>query len=795
MTKKRTFRWLRRGALLMVALVALGLSGAYLWLRTSLPQVDGTIRLAGISAPIEIVRDEHAIPHIFAQTPNDGYFGLGFVHAQDRLVQMELMRRLGSGRLAEVVGSAGLGSDRFMRVLGLYRLAEEGLPNLSAETRGAFEAYAAGVNAFIAGNAGAWPPEFYLLGIHPEPWKAADSSVWGKLMAMQLSGNWGSELFRSRVLRRLTPSQFASLWPPYPPTAPVTLAALASVPLERLAAATPEALVHQSASNAWVLAGDRTASGKPILANDPHLGYSAPNLWYLARIETPSWRIAGATVPGVPFHVLGHNGKVAWGMTTTESDTQDLFVERLAHGDSGGYATPAGRAEFRQRQETIRVRGGEDVSLTIRESRHGPILSDVLPNAEPIPAEDGSRYVLALAATALVANDPTPEAIFRINHANDAAALEAALQLFHAPQQNVMYADLAGTIGFLAAGRVPIRAGADTSLPLAGWTDVHDWTGFIPFDRLPRLRNPPDGVLANANNKVVGDLYPFFLTRDWPPAYRARRLEELLAATRKHTMENTAAIQVDSVSLAARDLLPFMVAIVPTNPKAVAVLESLAAWDGTMARDRAEPLIFSFWLRDLVRGLFADELGPLFGDFWDLRAPLVERVLRDDRQWCDDIATPGAETCDQQLRTSFDSAMAEIERRYGADLAGWRWGDAHEARFDNRILSQIPGLGRLANIALPIDGDDFTLLRGRSRIGNDINPFAAAHGPGFRAVYDLSDLASSRFIQAVGQSGNPLSSFYGDLSPLWLSGSSVTLAGTRDDVARRGIGILRLAPK
>ena len=339
-----------RAVLIVVALLIVGLGGAFLWLRTSLPKTEGTITLAGLSAPVEILRDEYAIPHIFAQTPADGYFGLGFVHAQDRLFQMELMRRLGGGRLSEAIGPVGLDSDRFMRVLGLYRLAEQGLAKLSAETRDAFDAYAAGVNAFIASHDSAWPPEFYMLGIRPEPWKAADSAVWGRLMGMQLSGNWGTELFRSRLMRRLTPEQIDALWPPYPPSAPTTVAALAQLPLDRLAAAIPEALVHNSASNAWVLSGDRTTTGKPILANDPHLGYQAPNLWYLARIETPSWRIAGATVPGVPFHVLGHNGKVAWGMTTTESDTQDLFIERLPPDAAGKYLTPNGPADFIQRE-------------------------------------------------------------------------------------------------------------------------------------------------------------------------------------------------------------------------------------------------------------------------------------------------------------------------------------------------------------------------------------------------------------------------------------------------------------
>src|SRR6266852_2720372 len=463
-----------------ILLLLVILCGAfYLYLRSSLPQVEGRIAVSGLKTEVTIARDRDGVPLITAADDEDAAFGLGFAHAQDRLFQMELMRRNGAGRLAEIFGAQALDTDRQMRILGVYRLAEAAVPLLSPRVRQALEAYAAGVNAFLASRSGALPPEFLLLRFAPEPWRPADSLVWGKLMDLLLAGNYRGELLRARLARTFSDEDLAFLYPEYPDDAPTTLAALATIyrqlPLDRLYAALPPAVGPIYASNNWVVDGAHSTSGKPLLANDPHLPFGAPGFWYLARLKTPEREIAGGTVPGTPFVLIGHNDRIAWGFTTTGSDVEDLFIEKIDPADPGRYLVPGGSAAFASCEETIAVQGAAPVALTIRTTRHGPVLSDALPAGT---VDEG--YVLALAATFLTADDGTAEALWGIDRAADWNGFRAALQSFGAPQQNIVYGDAAGTIGFIAPGRMPIRKSGNGWLPVPGWTGDNDWTGFIP---------------------------------------------------------------------------------------------------------------------------------------------------------------------------------------------------------------------------------------------------------------------------------------------------------------------------
>ena len=503
-------KWPARVALGVGALLVITGGGGAIWLWVAVPSYDGGAALPGLDARVEVVRDVNAIPHIFADTMDDAYRALGYVHAQDRLVQMELNRRLGAGRLAEIIGEAALPVDRLMRTLGLYRLAEAQYAALDEPTRIAFDAYTAGVNAYLSGAERTLPPELKLLTGEPEPWRPADSLVWGKLMALQLSGNWRTEMLRLRLARSLSADQLADLWPDIPPGHAATLPDLAALvnvgDIDRLAAILDDILPVASASNEWVVAGAGTASGAPLLANDPHLGFSAPGLWYLVRIVTGQRTLVGVTVPGVPFHILGHNGAIAWGLASTHSDTQDLFIERLDPSAPGRYLTPQGTAEFGRRQETVRVRfRGADEIMTVRATRHGPVVSDINPGGGgPL---DGT--VLALAFGALQPDDRTPSALYRLNHAEDWTAFLAAMENFHTPQQNVVYADRGGAIGIVAPGRVPVRAAGNGAQPVPGWTGEFDWTGYVPFAELPQARDPAGGRIVNANNKLVDGAYPY----------------------------------------------------------------------------------------------------------------------------------------------------------------------------------------------------------------------------------------------------------------------------------------------
>jgi penicillin G amidase len=761
-------RWLRRLLLLLVLLPVLVGAGLYFWLRTSLPQTTGTIALAGLSAPATIVRDDAGVPTIRAANARDAAFALGFVHAQDRLFQMDLLRRYGAGRLAEVFGEHALPADRSMRLFGLYRAAERQFAELSPELRGVLEAYAAGVNAYIDRHRGALPPSYYLLRFTPEPWRPADSLVWGKIMALQLSDNYRSELLRARLLRKISPEQLRQLFPEYPKDGAVALAQFAALyrtlPLDSLRAALPDAAAPQGASNNWVVDGRHSASGKPLLANDPHLGFTAPGTWYLVRIETPTWRFTGVTSPGSPLGVIGHNGQVAWGFTTTGGDVEDLYIERLDPADPNRYLTPDGPRPFETRQEEIRVRGAAPVKLTVRSTRHGPVISDISPDAAATASQGN---VLALAATFLMDGDRTPQGLWDLNHAGDVAAADRALAKFDAPQQNVVLADVEGHIGFVAPARVPIRAHGNGWLPAPGWTGEYDWTGFIPYEDLPRTRDPSKGRVVTANNKIVPDSYPFFISRDWDIPNRAERIDALLAETPIQSPDASAAIQADTLSLMAKRLLPLMLRAQPSGERARAAMARLAAWDGTMAMDRVEPLLFTAWLRELVRALVADELGDLFEDYWDLRPLAVRDILTRDNSWCDDVTTPERESCDDRLALALDRALDWLSHHYGDDVESWTWGRAHPAVFPNPVFSRVPLLRDLLAVSIPTPGGYDTVNRGVTPIRDPETPFVSVHGSGLRVIYDLADLSSARFMIVPGESGNPFSPHYDDLLRPW----------------------------
>ena len=785
------------GALALLAVVAA--VGGFLWLRTSLPTLSGEMRLNGLGAEVEIIHDANGIPHISAASRDDAYFALGFVHARDRLFQMDSMRLLGAGRLSEIIGSFGLPVDRAMRTLGLYRLAEETYARLPADARGHVEAYAAGVNAYLDSRSGALPPEYALLQYSPEPWLPADSLVWGRLMAQWLSGNWRTESLRAALSERLSAEQLADLWPADDGGAAPTLAVSEDVRRQSASFAAlqgriPDILrpVSTLASNAWVLSGTSTESGKPLLANDPHLGFRAPGLWYLARLKAPGLDVSGATTPGVPFHILGHNGRIAWGLTNGGSDAADLYLERLSGSKPGHYDTPDGPRPFVRRTETIRVRGGDPVDHVVRETVRGPVISDIGGRFGAV-APDG--HVVTLASTGLRDDDLTPLALMKINHAHDWPGFLAALENFHAPQQNVVYADTAGNIGFVVAGRVPVRSRGDGSAPVPGWDGEHRWSGFIPFEELPRALNPPSGRFVNANQRGVPDDYPWFVARDWPPSYRAARIQDVLADGRLRTVESEGHLQNDTQSAAAESLVPVLLDHArPDTARGRVAVELLRSWDRNMTRAQGAPLIFTAWLAETNRGLYLDELGEHFDSYWRLRPRVVRHMLRTRPQWCDDVRTPAREDCTQVVTQSLERALESLEEKFGGDMAAWRWGEAHHAVFRHQVLGRIPVLRRLGDIRIESDGGAFTVNRSQNRISNPRAPFAGVHGAGYRGIYDLSDLGNSRFMIATGPSGNPLSENYASMTRDWRDGKYVRIAVLRATVLESATGILKLVP-
>lgn len=732
--RRRGWRWGR--LLLGVLALLLALPAFLLWL-TPPGRVD---RLAGhgLSAPVALSFDARAVPTLEAGTEEDAAFALGWLHARDRMFQMEALRRGASGHLAEVAGPAALRVDRMNRLLGLRQRAEADLAALDGETRALLRRYADGVNARIAERGRFIAPEFLLLGT-PEPWEPAHSLLWAKVMGLWLSGNWRLELERAALAGRLPAERLWDLWPaddaggrpdvalrdagraasglatvPAPDAgrlAGVARRALAAVPVFGVDAPLPD-----SASNAWAVA--RGAGGAPLLASDPHLGYDVPVPWYLVRIELPGQTRMGATSPGIPLIAIGRNRDIAWGFTTTQSDTQDVFT---------------GAPVVREREEVIRVRGGATETLRVEETAHGPVVGEGLSvrmaNLEP--------------------GDTAARGLWLLNRARTLAEARAAAALITSPPQNLMVAARDGGIAMFLTGRTPLRAeGHDGSLPWGG----AGWRGFVPFDAMPHAENPASGVLANANNRPApaGEV---FLGRGWAGDWRFRRIQALLAEGPRD-MARMAAIQRDAVSLPAREALPWLNAL-PRAEGAVGRAQALlAGWDGTMGRELPQPLIWTEWTRRF-RALLLRRGGvpeaPAGMEFLRL-------VLRDAEAaafWCGgDCHAVGAE--------ALGEAVAALAGRFGPEPEAWRWGAAHRAQFAHPLLRFVPGLGQLTALEAAVDGDGDTVRREGMRGG-----FASVHGAGLRFVADLARPDAAAMEIATGQSGNPLSRHWGDMLRGW----------------------------
>jgi penicillin amidase len=762
----RVWRLLRRAVMTLFVLILLTAAGGYFMLRSSLPQTDGRASVAGLHAEITIVRDADGVPTITAGNDDDLAFGLGFAHAQDRLFQMEVQRRYGAGRLAEIFGEAAVPLDTQMRVLGLYRAAEAEWTHLSPAVRSGIEAYCAGVNAYLATRGFLLPPEFMLLRFKPEAWKPADTLVWGKLMDFQLGGNYRGELLRARLAQTISADDLAFLYPDYPKDGPTTLAALAPLyrrlPLDRLYAALPAALGPRYASNNWVVDGAHSASGKPLLANDPHLGFATPGVWYLARLKSPEREIAGATVAGTPVVVIGHNDKIAWGFTTTTADIEDLFIEKLDPNDASHYLTPDGSAAFVTRQETIAVRGAAAVNLTVRATRHGPVVSDMLPADTFDPG-----YAIALSTTFLDDDDRSAEALWDVDRAANWNEFRDAMKNFAGPPQNAVYADASGTIGFIVIGHIPIRKSGDGWLPVPGWTGDYDWQGVIPFDALPQATNPVSGHFVSANNKIVPDSYPYFISRDWDVPDRMERISELLEATPRQSPDASAAIQADTLSIMAQHLVPLMTKISPSTDMGREAVQRLQQWDFHMDADRVEPLLFIAWLRAFARSALFARLGSAANDYWDLRPQVMEAILTQRPDWCADPKEPARENCETRLSEALDTALDELRQSYGSEMAQWQWGRAHVAYFPNAVFERVPLLRDWLRVTIPVPGARDTINVGPSEIRNSQHPYEQRFGAGLRIITDLAAPAESRMMVTPGQSGNPLSAHYTDLLPGW----------------------------
>ena len=663
-------------AVILVLLIVVPLGG-YLWLRTSLPQTNGQAQIAGLDGQVDIVRDRSGVPHIFATTDHDAYMSLGYVHAQDRLWQMEMNRRIGAGRLSELLGDTTLDIDKFQRTMGYYRAAEGDYAALSARSRMALDAYAAGVNAWI-GEGHTLPPEFLLLGAKPEPWRAVDSLVWEKMMSWDLGGDYDMELLRLQLAQALGPVRAAELLPPYPedalnilPEEAFSIAAVDLLRLDRSLQLDYGRGGREIGSNNWVVGGSRTTTGLPMLANDPHLSTSIPSIWYLAEIQGDQIHAVGATFPGLPAVVIGHNERVAWGVTNVGPDTQDLYIERINPANPNQYEVDGKWQDMAVTAETIVVDGEEQpLQWAARSTRHGPLISDVTTTGAPV----------ALRWVALEPGDTTMDAFLGLNYAANWEQFVDALRLYISPSQNVVYADVDGNIGYYAPGRIPIRAaGHDGMLPVSGWDSSAEWTGYIPFDRLPHTYNPPAGFVATANNRIVGADYPYLISNDWAPPYRAQRITDLIeqySAGDKISVDEMAAIQADRTSLQVPELLPFLQSVPPADDRQRQATAYLQDRQGELALDSVAATIYEAWMLHLERVIFEDDLrGDLYDEMSTRANPtFLNNVLNDPTlrlAWCDNVLTVGVETCEQTALVALQAALDDLS---GPPVPIWRSG-------------------------------------------------------------------------------------------------------------------------
>jgi len=798
---------------LLVILLVMGLVGSgygFVTVRRSWPQTDGRIRAEGLQAEVTIIRDSWGIPHIYASNTHDLFFAQGYVHAQDRFWQMEFWRRIGSGRLAEILGESALDSDRFIRTLGWHRTAARELELLGEEERAVLEAYAEGVNAYIFTHRGRLGLEFTLLGLtgvefEPEPWTPFNTITWAKVMAWDLGGNRSDELLRAHIAARLGTPAVAELMPPYPDDYPVIVPhPLTGATLE----AVPEAAFEPFAlgegddlgSNNWVVAGSRTETGMPILANDPHLSIQMPSIWYEIGLHCDPvgpgcpYNVVGASFASTPGVIIGHNDRIAWGVTNLGPDVQDLFIERVNPENPNQYEYQGQWLDMEIVREEIRVAGEEEpVVMFARLTRHGPIINDVVGGTE----EEWSFgwQPLALSWTALQPGT-LMKSVLLLDRARNWEEFRDALRYWDVPSQNFVYADVDGNIGYQAPGRIPIRASGDGSMPVPGWTGEYEWVDYIPFDELPRAFNPPEGYIVTANNAVVEPDYPYFLSMDWAPGYRARRIVELIEADPSLSLADMQAIQGDSSPAWAREIMPYLRSLSGDDPRLNQALDLLRDWDGRAVRDSAGAALLEAFRVHLVDLTFGDELGEqlLRRARGTAGVALVNLLADGSSPWFDDVTTSEVETRDEILLRALDEAVEELTETLGRNMGRWRWGDLHTATFKNQSLGQsgIAPIEALFNRGpVPVDGTIATV----NNTGYSLShPYTVKIVPSYRQIVDLGDFTRSVSMHTTGQSGHPFHPHYNDMIDPWRNIEYHPMLWERADVEASAEGVLVLTP-
>ncbi|MFP3382895.1 penicillin acylase family protein [Tritonibacter sp. SIMBA_163] len=820
----RLFRWLLR---LTAGTILLGVAAAllvYFLAAQSLPDYNKEIALPGPTAPVEIVRDNANVPHIFGSfgaSDEDVFFGLGYAHAQDRLWQMAVMRRTAQGRLSEVFGARTVKTDSFLRRLDLYGTARRSVAAQSPEALSALKAYAAGVNARLQeineDALGRGAPEMFLFNMPIAPWQPADSIAMMKLMALQLSSQLQEEILRAQTSIALDdPARLSDILPDVPGAGTATLPEYTSLFPElngftlqepQVAALMPVAPRGLGgASNAWAAAPSRSASGGTLLANDPHLNLTAPGAWYLARLELGTGGVIGGTIPGIPAVLTGRTQQMGWGLTSSYLDDQDLFIEKINPDNAQEYLSPNGYKDFVTRPSIVQIKGSAPLTLTLRWTENGPVLPGSLFDLASITPPG---HVVSLGWTALSETDTSLSAALELMRANSIEQAIAAGEQFIAPSQNLTLVDSDG-IALKTIGAMPerdLRNQSQGRLPNQGWRRENRWQGRLPYAANPEFIDPRGGILGNTNNKLVERPFPNHVSYNWGDTQRINRWRRLMQAREVHTRDSFIEAQLDAVSYSAQTLLPLIGADLWYAEEAAPegtrerqrhiALSLLAEWNGEMNEHLPEPLIYASWVRALQKRLIEDDLGPLADAFSRVDPLFLERVFRDvdgASAWCNVQQSAPTETCTDMARRALDDALVYISEKYGSRLETLRWGDAHQATQDHEILGDVPLLRHFVNIRQSTSGGDNTLQRGLTS-GQEPEPFNNVHAAGYRGVYDFADPDSSVFIIATGQSGHFLSRYYDDMAQFWRRGEYIPMSLDENLARAAAVGITRILPR
>lgn len=817
---------LLKNAGLVILLIVMVVAGALGYVvRSPMPQTAGSIKAPGLQNAVDVYRDPWGVPHIYASSSHDLFFAQGYTHAQDRFWQMEFWRRIGSGRLSEVFGNATLSTDRFVRTQGWARVAAEEEKMLDDQTRFELQAYADGVNAYLATrhNLGL---EFTLLGaqgvkIEPERWTILNTLTWAKAMSWDLSGNMAGELNRVLLIQKVGAEAEQELHPPYPGDHPVI------VPNPAIGLNVADALAQVQGlndltgggfegigSNNWVVSGKLTATGKPLLANDPHLGIQMPSIWYevglhcRALSDVCPYDVTGFSFAGAPGVIIGHNNRIAWGVTNLGPDVQDLYIEHLNPDNLKQYEVNGAWVEAKVVTEIITVRGQvkpdpdhpettkgiykkdtntTTLALNVRLTRHGPIIDEINKQARTLSGVVNGVDIPTPAALALrwTALEPgfTFRSVLKLDRAQNYDQFRDALRDWTVPSQNFVYADVDGNIAYQTPGNIPIRANGNGQLPVPGWTDDYEWTGYIPFDELPRAFNPPQGYIATANNAIVGPDYPYLISLDWDKGYRARRIVNMIEAAkgRKLTVDDIKAIQGDDSNLSAQEVMPFLAAVSFDDPALKSGLEYLKKWDFQQTLDSGPAALYNlFWVR-LIGDTFYDELGkddrlwPSPGG--DTMLAVRNLLEQPDNPWWDNVSTDDrVETRDYILRQAFSEGYADARSLLGADPDSWAWGRLHTATFRNATLGRsgialveaLFNRGPVAASGGPaiVNATGYRISK-PSDESSDARTFEVASVPSMRMIVDFSDFDNSLTIHTTGQSGHAFNPHYNDMIEPW----------------------------